>query len=210
MKDPSAEIVIIRTGSANLASVVAAFERLSLSPVLTESAEVVERAPMVVLPGVGAFGPALARLRTLGLDRAIIERVRAARATLAICLGMQLFCDSSEESPGAIGLSVVPGGLERFGAGVRVPQMGWNSIVAEPGCTLLRSGAMYFANSYRLSVAPSGWYAATADHGGPFVAAIERGRVLACQFHPELSGADGLALLSRWVETARVPEVLPC
>ncbi len=207
---PGTEVAIIRTGSANLASVVAAFERLSLRPVLTESADVVHKASMVVLPGVGAFGPAAERLRTLGLDRVVVERVSTGRATLAICLGMQLLCSESEESPVARGLSVAMGTARRFGGGVRVPQMGWNMIEPDPACRLLRAGAMYFANSYRLETVPLGWHGATAEHGGRFVAAFERGRVLACQFHPELSGADGLALLSRWVETAKLPEELPC
>ena len=85
-----------------------------------------------------------------------------------------------------------------FPDGVRVPQFGWNAVEAAPDCNLLESGFAYFANSYRATLAP-GWKVATAEHGGSFIAAIERGNVVGCQFHPELSGAYGAALLSRWL-----------
>ena len=87
----------------------------------------------------------------------------------------------------------------RFPESVRVPQFGWNHVTANTDCRLIASGHAYFANSYRLAERPSGWAVATADHGGTFVAAMERGALLACQFHPELSGAYGHALLSRWI-----------
>ena len=99
----------------------------------------------------------------------------------------------------------------RFGEGVRVPQLGWNQIVPAAECQLLRGGYAYFANSYRLIEPPPGFAVATADHGGPFVAAIERGPLLACQFHPELSGAWGIELLRRWIVRAfAAPEEAAC
>ena len=153
-----------------------------------------------MLPGVGAFGAAMQRLVAAGLVDVLAERVRAGRPLLAICLGLQLLCESSAESPGVRGLGVVPGRVTRFDTGLRVPQLGWNFIKPEPACSLLTSGHAYFANSYRLTDTPAGWSAASAEYGGPFVAAFERGSVLACQFHPELSGRWGLQLLRRWLE----------
>jgi imidazole glycerol phosphate synthase glutamine amidotransferase subunit len=128
---------------------------------------------------------------------------------LCVCLGMQLLCEASDETPGARGLAVVPATVQRF-SGVRVPQLGWNRIEAKEGARLLRDGYAYFANSYRLDAMPSGWSGAEASYGGTFVAAIERGALLGCQFHPELSGAWGAELLARWLELAFAPEEASC
>ena len=165
----------------------------------------VDRAERVVLPGVGAFGAAMDRLEADGLVEALRGRMDAGKPTMAICLGMQLLFDGSEESPGRSGLAVVPGTVQRFAGGVRIPQMGWNHIVADDTCGILQTGYVYFANSYRAVKTPTGWSAAAADHGGPFLAAIERGAVVACQFHPELSGAFGLALIRRWLSIGGAP-----
>ena len=195
------EVVILPTGTANLASVIAAFERLGARPTIAADAAAVERAERVVLPGVGTFGAAMAGLRRAGLDRTIARRVRDGLPTVAMCVGLQVLFRESEESPGASGLAVIEGRVGRFPDAVRVPQFGWNRIEPEAGCRYLEPGFAYFANSYRAEAAP-GWRAARAEHGGPFIAALERGEVLACQFHPELSGAFGRALLARWLEGA--------
>lgn len=198
-------IAVVRTGTANLASVLAAFRRLGADAQVTEDPDVVRRAERVVLPGVGTFGASVAALRAHGADAAIVERIAADRPTLCVCVGLQMLAESSEESPGAVGLGVVPGTVTRFAAHreplVRVPQLGWNRIAPEPGCTL-PEGFVVFANSYKLDALPPGWTGAIAHHGAPFVAAIERGAVLACQFHPELSGRYGAALLGRFVGAA--------
>jgi imidazole glycerol phosphate synthase glutamine amidotransferase subunit len=194
------EVLIARTGTANLASVIAGLRRIGASPRVTEDADEVRTAPRVVLPGVGAFGAAMEKLRASGLDAALAERIRAGRPTLAVCLGLQLLCDASDETPGVAGLSVVPGRITRFPDTVRVPQLGWNYVQSDGGSPLLESGYAYFANSYKLAAPPAGWSAAYSDHGGQFVAALARGAVLACQFHPELSGVWGLGWLRRWVE----------
>jgi imidazole glycerol-phosphate synthase subunit HisH len=193
------EVVVLPTGTANLASVLAAFARLGAKARIASDAAVVERAARVVLPGVGTFGAAVAGLREAGLDEAIAARVRAGRPTLAMCVGLQVLFEESDESPGAIGLSALPGRVGAFPATVRVPQFGWNRIEPEPGCRYLAPGYAYFANSYRVLAAP-GCRIATAEHGGRFVAAAEREAVLACQFHPELSGAYGHQLIARWLE----------
>ena len=204
------EVVIIRTGSANLASVAAAFVRLGARPRICEDAATVANAPVVVLPGVGAFGPAMAHLRSRGLDEALRERVRFARPLLAICLGLQLLCEGSDESPGVRGLGVVPGRITRFNPSVRIPQMGWNTITPTPDNTLLCAGWMYFANSFRLEDIPPGWAGATTAHGGRFAAALQRGPLLACQFHPELSGPAGLSLIRRWLALAQAEGARSC
>ena len=104
-----------------------------------------------------------------------------------------------------MGLGAIPGRVTRFTGEPRVPQLGWNRISAGGDCRLLTDGHAYFANSFRLQEPPRGWSAAVADHGGPFVAAVERGPVLACQFHPELSGPFGLELISRWLSMGMDP-----
>ena len=198
--------VVVPTGTANVASIMAGLERAGAAPRLMVRAKEVRRAARVVLPGVGAFGAAMQRLHDDGVADFLAERVRSGRPTLAVCVGLQLLCESSEESPGVAGLGVLPARLTRFPDSVRVPQLGWNAIEPAPRCRMLAAGHAYFANSYRLTEAPPGWRAAYADHGGRYVAALERGPVLACQFHPELSGAFGATLIERWLKRARAAE----
>jgi imidazole glycerol-phosphate synthase subunit HisH len=193
------EVVVVPTGTANLASVRAALTRLGARPRLAEDGAMIEDAAHVVLPGVGSFGAAVAGLREAGFDAALAARVRAGRPTLAMCVGLQVLFEASDESPDATGLAALPGRVGRFPDSVRVPQFGWNRVVPEPGCRLVEPGYAYFANSYRVLEAP-GCRVATAEHGGRFVAALERDSVLACQFHPELSGAYGQELIARWLE----------
>jgi imidazole glycerol-phosphate synthase subunit HisH len=197
-----AEVACIATGTAKLASVAAAFTRLGLGVRMIASASEVRDAPLVVLPGVGSFAAGMARLRELAIADAIAERVLAGRPFLGICLGMQLLCRASEESPGVPGLGVLPATVGRFPASVPVPQLGWNRLTPDPGCETLGAGVVSYANSYRLESAPDGWLAATSDHGGAFVGGLERGRVVLCQFHPELSGATGSSVLRRWCGVA--------
>lgn len=192
-------IKIVRTGSANLASVVAAFDRLGIATEITSDPGEVARVDKLVLPGVGSFGAAMASLTAAGLVTPLRERILAGKPTLAICLGLQLFAEASEESPGVAGLGIVPATVTRFStSSLPTPQMGWNTARATPGARLLGDQWVYYANSYKLGAIPAGWEGAMSIYGAEFVAAIERGNVLACQFHPELSGRDGLALLMRW------------
>jgi imidazole glycerol phosphate synthase glutamine amidotransferase subunit len=196
----SADVLIIRTGAANLASVVAAFERLGRSVKITDNAFAVRSARRVVLPGVGAFAPVAQRLGDNGLGEAVRHRVDRDLPTLAVCLGLHLLALGSDEGPGIDGLGLLEVQASRYPESVVVPQLGWNSIEVSPECGLLRNGAAYFANSYRLTDPPPGWHVAWSDHGGPFVAAVERGNILGCQFHPELSGSWGAVLLERWLQ----------
>lgn len=196
------EVVIVDSGVANLASVQAAFGRLGVETRIAADPGAVRAASHVVIPGVGAFGAGISALRARNLDVAIHDAVDAGKPVLAICLGMQLLCDGSAESPGAGGLGVIHGSCERLPDEYRVPHLGWNPVVADESCRTLETMEASFANSFALRSAPDGWSAAWATHGTPFVAALERGRILACQFHPELSGGPGLALIDRWVRGA--------
>jgi imidazole glycerol phosphate synthase glutamine amidotransferase subunit len=196
-------VFIVRTGSANLASVRAAVARLGFEAVLTERAEDVLGARRLIVPGVGALGAAMGALERAGLVGALRERIGRGGATLCVCLGMQLLLEGSEESPGVAGLGVAAGRAGRFGgAGLRVPQLGWNWVEPEAGCGLVEPGWAYYANSFRLAARPTGWSVAWTEYGGRFVGAMQRGAVLACQFHPELSGAWGARLLERWLKNA--------
>jgi imidazole glycerol phosphate synthase glutamine amidotransferase subunit len=193
------DVTIVPTGTANLASVRAAFDRLGAGVTLADTPEAVEAAPRVVVPGVGSFGAAMDTLVGNGTAGAIERRVASDRPTLAVCVGMQLLANCSEESDGIAGLGVLDQRVRRFGEGVRLPQLGWNHVTPSDSSRFLTRGWAYFANSYRIEKVPDGWSASFADHGGSFVAALERGAVLACQFHPELSGAWGGEILARWL-----------
>ncbi|MXX78610.1 MAG: imidazole glycerol phosphate synthase subunit HisH [Gemmatimonadales bacterium] len=194
------DVGIVPTGVANLEAVAAAFRRLGKTPRLLDSATGISSANYVVLPGVGSFAGGMAELRRRGWAEAVRGRVEEGRPTLAICLGLQLLCEESEEAPGTAGLGCVPGRVVRLAESCRVPQLGWNRVAAPAGTVFLRSAVVYYANSYGLEAGPAGWTAAMGRHGSRFVAGLERGGVLACQFHPELSGKVGAGLLKRWLE----------
>jgi imidazole glycerol-phosphate synthase subunit HisF len=220
-----ADVVIVDSGVANLASITSAFGRLGVSVAVTRDPAAVRQAPRVVLPGVGAFGAGVGALRAGGLDRAVTDVAASGTPLLGICLGMQLLCEASDETPGVRGLGVIAGTCRRLPADVRVPHLGWNTVSAGPDGALVATGVAAFANSYALRDAPAGWTAAWTTHGVRFVAALEQAghRLLACQFHPELSGAYGAALLGRWLTGAKatptsaagpapglLPRVVPC
>jgi len=216
-------IQIINTGVANIRSLEAAFDRLQQPWQLTEDADKIAAATHVVLPGVGSFSAAAEALDRLGLRAAVIERIDNDKPLLCICLGMQLLAESSEEAPGFAGLGVIPHQIKRFSSAVPVPQLGWNEVrpcvaadaasgssssergssergssTQNPTAPFL-AGEAYFANSFRLTECPDGWGCAETEYDGPFISSIWRGRILACQFHPELSGAWGQQLLCNWI-----------
>lgn len=194
----SPRVVVVRTGIANTASVLAALARCRATAELSSDAAQIAESSHVVLPGVGSFGPAMEELNRLGLVDVLRARINAQRPTLCVCLGLQLLCESSEESSSVRGLGVIHASITRFRSG-RVPQLGWNRVEAPDRAVLVASDHFYFANSYKLDTAPPGWTASTTEYEGRFVSAIERGCVLACQFHPELSGVAGLSLIARWL-----------
>lgn len=195
-------VSVVSTGVANVASVLAAFRRLGVEPLEIDRPEQVEQAQWLVLPGVGAFAAAMRAIEERQLAESLRARILAGRPTLAICLGLQLLASSSEESPGVRGLGIWTEQVVRLRA-ERVPQLGWNQVVAATNSRYLETGHAYYANSFCLQSEPAGWTASWSDHEGRFVAALERDEVLACQFHPELSGSWGEQLLSRWLGGGR-------
>jgi imidazole glycerol phosphate synthase glutamine amidotransferase subunit len=193
------EVAVIDSGVANLASVRAAFQRLGAETTLTRDPAAVARAQRLVLPGVGAFGTGAAALALNGLDQELVGAVERRTPLLAICLGMQLLAKGSDEAPGVRGLGIFPETCRRLPRDVRVPHLGWNRVEPDGACRVVEPGDAAFANSYALGEAPAGVAVAWTEHGAPFVAAIELGRLLGCQFHPELSGTWGHALIERWL-----------
>lgn len=191
---------VVETGVANLASVRIALARAGGECHSVRAPSQILDAEHVVLPGVGSFGTAMDTLRASGLVEALRNRILLGRPTLAICLGLQILCEGSEEAPGVVGLGVVRSVVRRLPSTVRVPQMGWNRVVSTNHASILSTGYAYFANSYCLTDPPGGWTVSLTNHGGPFVSALERDRVLACQFHPELSGQYGARLLRCWLQ----------
>ncbi len=199
------DVTIVDSGVANLASIAGAFRRLNAGVVVSADPAIMRDAMRIVLPGVGAFGTGTAALRSRGLDTVIRDHASRGTPILGICLGMQMLCETSEEAPGVAGLGVIAGGCRRLPSHVRIPHLGWNSVTPEPEARLLTPGVAAFANSYALREGPAGWTTAWTTHGVPFIAALERGPALACQFHPELSGAYGAALLERWLTGRTAP-----
>ncbi len=197
-----ARIAIVRTGVANLASVAVACRRLGAKQVIVDSPNELKTSDALILPGVGAFGAGITRLRERGWDQILRNRFAKDQPTLAICLGMQLLCESSEEAPSETGIGILPGRIEKFPDDVMVPQFGWNYVAS--ASDRFSSGYVYFANSYCLpnnpSICEAGWEVLIAEHGCQFVAAAAKGRWLACQFHPELSSRYGSALLRNWLQ----------
>ena len=197
------QVTIVETGICNTASVQSALRRAGAEPLSLRGADEALTAPFLILPGVGSFGQAMARLKEQHLLDALRERLRRRLPTLAICLGLQLLCAASEESPDVRGLALIPDTVRRFPNSLPVPQCGWNRVL---GPSLI-NGYAYFANSYRLSSIPPGYDGAFATYGEPFVAALWSPGLLACQFHPELSGAWGLELIRNWLMSATTGDV---
>jgi len=203
------ELVIVDSRVANLASIAGAFRRLNATIAVTADPDVVRTAARLVVPGVGAFGAGMTALRARGLDTIIRDLAARGTPLLGVCLGMQMLCEASEETLGVAGLGIIAGTCRRLPSNVRIPHLGWNSVTAEPGARCVTSGVAAFANSYALCERPDGWTPAWTTHGVPFIAALERGATIACQFHPELSGAYGAALLERWLTGRPVSEATP-
>ena len=193
-------VAIVDNGGANIASLRYALGRLGADAQLTADPAVLQAAPRVILPGVGAAAAAMQRLDSLGL----VQTIRSLRQPmLGICLGMQLLFDSSEEGDTAC-LGLLPGRVERIADrdGYPVPHMGWNQLEFPSLDPLLsdiaRGDHVYFVHSYAAPVGP--WTVATADYGGSFSAIVRQGNFVGMQFHPERSGATGARLLANFLE----------
>jgi len=194
-------IAIVDHGLGNLKSVAYALDRLGRTGVLTADPERIASAEGVILPGVGAFGRAMAGLASGGLLEATRAAAGSGRPFLGICLGLQLLFDASEEHGRHEGLGVVHGRVVRFDRGLTVPHMGWNRVRQERPSPLfagIPDGSwFYFAHSFH-AAADASVVVGTADYGGPFVAAVGRGSLFATQFHPEKSGPVGLRMLENF------------
>ena len=191
--------MLIDSGGANIGSVRYALERLGAHAQLTADAETIAKAERVILPGVGAAGPGMARLHELGL----VDVVRGlTQPLLGICLGMQLLFDSSEEAETQC-LGLIPGRVRKLvgGNGIRVPHMGWNALQLLRDDPLLsgvvRNDQAYFVHSYAAPVSDD--TLAMATHGDDFAAVVRRGRCWGAQFHPERSAAVGAKLLENFL-----------
>jgi glutamine amidotransferase len=199
------KVAIADYGAGNLRSLASALVRAGVEPVVTVDPDVVREAPLAMIAGVGHVESAAAGLARHGLDDALRERAADGRPVAGICVGMQLLFGTSEE--GGAGLGVLDGPVRRVRAR-RVPHMGWNTLVLPRGSVLLDGldGAdVYFAHSYAAAPADERVVAATVDHDGPLVAAVETGSLAGVQFHPERSGGAGArvhANLVRWSSAA--------
>ena len=199
-------IAVIDYGAGNLLSVRKALDFIGAENIVTADKAQIEAADAVILPGVGAFGDAMACLHTSGL----LETVKAAALSdtpfLGICLGLQMLFQNIEETAGVEGLSVLEGEVRRFPSdmGLKIPQIGWNSIEITPDCPLfcgVPNGAyVYFVHSYYLNAKHPENVAATAHYGIDFHAAAydAKKNLYATQFHPEKSGAVGLQILKNF------------
>jgi len=197
-------IAVLDYGIGNLRSAQKALEHVGADARLTDDVGLIRDADAVVLPGVGAFGPCIAALRSRRLDDVVLDAVESGRPFLGVCIGMQMLYESSEEAPDVPGLGVLPGRIRRLPDGVKRPQMQWNVLELSRASEMLEGLEapvwMYFVHSYAPQMSVD--VVATCDYGGTVAAAVERGNVWATQFHPEKSGASGLALLTNFVRAA--------
>ena len=199
-------IAIIDYDAGNIKSVEKALLLLGQEVVITGGREEILKADKVILPGVGAFGDAMANLRKTGLDQVIREVTGRGKPFLGICLGLQLLFERSGEAPGVEGLGILKGEILRIpdSEGLKIPHMGWNSLHLENDGRLFRGiseGAyVYFAHSYYLKAADESIVKASTEYSTHIHASVEKDNVFACQFHPEKSSDVGIQILRNFVE----------
>ena len=208
-------IAVVDYGRGNLGSVEKAFARVGIPAVVTQDPRAVDEADAVVLPGDGAFHDAMENLERLGLLPALGRALDGSRPFLGICLGYQLLFSTSEEFGEGRGLDVIPGLVQRFPPGRKVPHMGWNRVRHAGDLRLFEGippgASFYFVHSYYPVVAGAAspapgrpiLRAAWCDYGVTFAAAIEQGRIYATQFHPEKSQRWGLRLLENFAAVVK-------
>ena len=199
-------IAIIDYDAGNIKSVEKALDFLGQDVVITGEPEKILKADKVILPGVGAFGDAMANLRRTGLDEVIRQAAGRGTPFLGICLGLQLLFERSDEAPGVEGLGILKGEILRIPEkeGLKIPHMGWNSLHLENNGRLFRGieeGAyVYFVHSYYLKAAEESIVKASTEYSVHIHASVEKDNVFACQFHPEKSSDVGLSILKNFVE----------
>lgn len=200
-------IAIVDYGVGNLFSLKSSFAMIGAQAQVSADPAVLRSADRIILPGVGAFSDAAEKLRSSGLAQALVDEARGGKPLLGICLGMQLLFDKSYEYGAHTGLGLIPGSVRPIAdvipAGLKIPHIGWNALHftgAHPLFAAVGEGAhVYFVHSYYAADCEEA-VIATAEYGAPLTAAVARGNVMGCQFHPEKSGAVGLSILKAFAE----------
>ena len=199
-------VAIIDYDAGNIKSVEKALLHLGEEVIITRDREQILNSDKVILPGVGAFGDAMEKLRSYGLDKVIYEVVERKIPFLGICLGLQLLFEKSDETPGVKGLGILPGEILRIPdkEGIKIPHMGWNSVKIKENARIFKDvpqdSYVYFVHSYYLKAGREEDVAATTEYSTLIHAAEEHDNVFACQFHPEKSSEIGLKILKNFVE----------
>jgi imidazole glycerol phosphate synthase glutamine amidotransferase subunit len=195
-------IAIFDYGAGNLRSVQNTLDEIGANYELVNDAAGLERAPKIILPGVGHFGQMLRALDEMNVRQTLIGRIRAGVPFMGICLGLQGLFERSEEAPDQKGLGIFPGTVKRFDTSARVPHMGWNQLDTVRPSRLLAGlperPHVYFAHSYYVPVVEQ--TAATCTYSTPYTAVLESGNVFGVQCHPEKSGPLGLAIVHNFVK----------
>ncbi len=203
---PRPPVAVLDYGVGNLHSAAKALDRAGADVRVVGSVAAAAGAAGLVVPGVGAYGACLEGLDTAGGTRAVGGWLATGRPLLGICVGMQLEFSGSEEGPVRGGIGAVAGTVRRLAGDVKVPHIGWDEVRVRAGSRLfagLPDGTrFYFVHSYAPEATDPA-IVATCDYGGAFGAAVERDNLFGTQFHPEKSGAAGLALLANFVEVCR-------
>lgn len=199
-------IAIIDYDAGNLRSVEKALISLGEDVVVSREADVLLAADKVILPGVGAFGDAMNKLKEYGLVEVINKIVAKNIPLLGICLGLQLMFEESDEAPGVKGLGLLKGKILRIPPkeGLKIPHMGWNSIDIKPQARLFKgiknNSYVYFVHSYYLKADEEDIVAASTEYSVHIHASVESGNIFACQFHPEKSSDIGLKILKNFAD----------
>ncbi|HET7269936.1 MAG TPA: imidazole glycerol phosphate synthase subunit HisH [Rubrobacter sp.] len=200
-------VAVVDYDAGNTFSVTRALEKVGAKVDLTPDPERVLEADAVVLPGVGAFGDCMRKLRDRGMDAACREAFRSGKPFLGVCVALQVVFEASEESPGVEGLGLMPGKVVRFGGdGLKVPHIGWNelSVVRDhPVLDGLDGEAFYFVHSYYPELEEIGDLIGETEYGTRFCSAAGRENLVAVQFHPEKSSTAGLKLYENFLSWAR-------
>ena len=205
-------IAIIDYDAGNIKSVEKAIMSLGEDVIITRDRDEILSADKVILPGVGAFGDAMEKLRSYGLEEVILEVVKKGTPFLGICLGLQLLFESSEETPGVKGLGILKGKITKIpdDKGLKVPQIGWNSLkypnVGRLYKDIPEDSYVYFVHSYYLDAEEKDIVVATTEYGTNIHASVEKGNVFACQFHPEKSSSVGLKILENFLKVSKEDE----
>ena len=197
-------VAIIDYDAGNIKSVEKALLHLGEEVMITRDREKILNSDKVILPGVGAFGDAMEKLRSYGLDKVIYEVVEKKIPFLGICLGLQLLFEKSDETPGVEGLGILKGKILRIPdkPGFKIPHIGWNSLELTNNGRLFKGieeqSYVYFVHSYYLEAEDEQIVKASTDYITHIHASVESGNVFACQFHPEKSGDVGLQILKNF------------